>query len=122
MVAEGRVKPHSAIEQGFVRDLEFLREISGLMRTINVVSEHNHEIKTHRMAIDFHLLRDLILLLIAGAAVADYPETHRIFSEGQFYIEPRRGFRVRPLQHPSAQQLDDRFWLPRHPSSSPGLG
>src|SRR5256885_17148292 len=107
MVAEGRVKPHSAIEQGFVRDLEFLREVPGLMRTINVVSEHNHEIKTYRMAIDFHLLRDLILLLISGAAVADYRETHRIFSEGQFDVDPRRVLRVRRLQHHSAQQQSE---------------
>src|SRR5947208_16715039 len=51
------------------------------MPSVNVVSQHDHEIKTDDVVEGIHLLCNFVLFFLAGPAISDDSKTHRLVLE-----------------------------------------
>ena len=78
MVAQRGIELHSRIQQRFIGQLEFLREIFWMMGSVNVITQHDDEVEAHLLTVGFHFLCHLILVAVAGSTVADYSKTDRL--------------------------------------------
>ena len=87
MIAQRGVKLHPSIKQRLVRDFKFLREVSRLVATVDIVPKHDHEIETYRLPIHFHFFGDIVLFLVPRPAVANHREAHGVFLQRQLDVE-----------------------------------
>ncbi len=71
MVPQRGLKDDAGIEQRPVRPLELLFEVGRLLRAVEVVAEHQHQVVGKLLVDQPHLLGDLVLRLLARAVVAD---------------------------------------------------
>jgi hypothetical protein len=77
MVPERGIKLHARIEECLVRQGELLHEVRRPLAAVDVIAEHDDAVEGELRVKRHHLLRDLILLRIARAGIADDGELHR---------------------------------------------
>src|SRR4029077_5547041 len=83
MIAERGVERDARVEQRLVRLRELLVEVRRTLPTVDVVAEHNRHVERELRAEPGHLVGDVKLLAIAGAAVAHGHELQRSRSVGK---------------------------------------
>ena len=87
MVAERCVELHTRVQQGFIREFELAREILRPITSVNVISEHDHEIETDSLPVCLHLPGDLILFVVPGPTVSNYSKANRLRLERQLQVQ-----------------------------------
>ena len=90
VVADGGVERDALIEQRTIRRFELGLEIVRAIGGIDVVTEHDHEIEWKLLPPGRHLLRDLVLRLIATPRVANDREANRAGLQRQRELAIRR--------------------------------
>src|SRR6185437_4604773 len=93
MIPQRGVELHAGVKQGLIGFFKLLRKIPGGMAAINVVAEHDHEIKLHGLPVGLHLTRHFILIAVTCAAVSDNGKPHGVLQQRQPYIQTASGTR-----------------------------
>src|ERR1051326_7361101 len=62
-------------------------DCSGRCSSSELGAEHDHEIEVDLLAVSLHLLGDVVLFAVAGAAVADHREPDRIRLQRQMQFQ-----------------------------------
>ena len=109
MIAQRGVKLHPSIKQRLVRDFKFLREVSRLVATVDIVPKHDHEIETYRLPIHFHFFGDIVLFLVPRPAVANHREAHGVFLQRQLDVECCLALTLCRLYNDERQQEKERL-------------
>ena len=60
------------------------------MAPVDVVPQHDDEIEANFLPVDLNLLRNVVLLALAGAAVADHSEAHRLLFQRKLQLQSPR--------------------------------
>src|SRR4051812_34036872 len=91
VIAKGSVELHAGIEKRLVRILEFGFEVGGRVAAIDVIAEHEDEVKGELIAVTQHMAGDLVLSRRAGSTVAYDGEANGPGLERQVEIGGRNG-------------------------------
>ena len=80
------------------------------MSAVNVVAQHDDKVEPNHLPVSLHLLCHIVLVVIAGPAVANHRKTHGLLLKRKFDLQFGGRLRIQIVPGDNGKNDEQQYW------------